>query len=294
MLMAARKLQGIGLVLIVLFLAMTLYPVSLRVASKRSELAQVERDIRLTRNNIRYLETEFGARASLRQLERWNAENFAYSAPTADQYLEGERHLASLGNIDRDIQQLAVVAPVEAAAVIVSDSAMEQVASDSTTPEAQVLATQIKAVPAAVAVASADKPKTKVVVAAKPTAMDRHKERSRLVDTAMAKDSPVKKAATKKAVQTAAKKDDAKAKPAKTQLAAKSSTKSSAKGSDKKLAAAVKATSSKSDKQLAAAVSATSKKSSSKSSSNNLADAVKATPKKRIASNERSGGGTTP
>ena len=65
MLMAARKLQGIGLVLIVLFLAMTLYPVSLRVASKRSELAQVERDIRLTRNNIRYLETEFGARASL-------------------------------------------------------------------------------------------------------------------------------------------------------------------------------------------------------------------------------------
>lgn len=290
MLMAARKLQGIGLVLIVLFLAMTLYPVSLRVASKRSELAQVERDIRLTRNNIRYLETEFGARASLRQLERWNAENFAYSAPTADQYLEGERHLASLGNIDRDIQQLAVVAPVEAAAVIVSDSQMEQVASDSATPEAQVLATQIKVAPAAVAVASVDKPKTKVVVAAKPTAMDRHKERSRLVDTAMAKDSPVKKATTKKAVQTAAKKDDAKAKPAKTQLAAKSS----AKGSDKKLAAAVKATSSKSDKQLAAAVNATSKKSSSKSSSNNLADAVKATPKKRIASNERSGGGTTP
>ena len=37
MLMAARKLQGIGLVLLVLLFAMMLYPVSLKVAATRSE-----------------------------------------------------------------------------------------------------------------------------------------------------------------------------------------------------------------------------------------------------------------
>ena len=41
MLMAARKLQGIGLVLLVLIFAMMLYPVSLKVAATRSELARI-------------------------------------------------------------------------------------------------------------------------------------------------------------------------------------------------------------------------------------------------------------
>ena len=208
MLMAARKLQGIGLVLLVLFLAMTLYPVSLKVASKRSELARVERDIRQTRENIRYLETEFGARASLRQLERWNSESFAYSAPTASQYLDGERALANLGNIDRDEKQLAVVAPVEAAtAMVVNDNIAGEVLSDSATADAQILAAQLRATPAAVSVSSSDKPATKVVVAAKPTALNRHAERSRMVDAMMATDSPVKKVAAKKSTPKA---DDAK------------------------------------------------------------------------------------
>ena len=209
MLMAARKLQGIGLVLLVLFLAMTLYPVSLKVASKRSELARVERDIRQTRENIRYLETEFGARASLRQLERWNSESFAYSAPTASQYLDGERALANLGNIDRDEKQLAVVAPVEAAtAMVVNDNVAGEVLSDSATADAQILAAQLRATPAAASVSSSDKPATKVVVAAKPTALNRHAERSRMVDAMMATDSPVKKVVAK---QSASKVDDAKA-----------------------------------------------------------------------------------
>lgn len=208
MLMAARKLQGIGLVLLVLFLAMTLYPVSLKVASKRSELARVERDIRQTRENIRYLETEFGARASLRQLERWNSESFAYSAPTASQYLDGERALANLGNIDRDEKQLAVVAPVEAAtAMVVNDNIAGEVLSDSATADAQILAAQLRATPAVANVSSSDKPATKVVVAAKPTALNRHAERSRMVDAMMATDSPVKKVATKKSTPKA---DDAK------------------------------------------------------------------------------------
>lgn len=203
MLMAARKLQGIGLVLIVLFLAMILYPVSLRVASKRSELARVEQDIRATRNNIRYLETELGARASLRQLERWNAENFAYSAPTAAQYLKGERQLAELGAFAGDRPQLAVVAPVQVAAAMMVDTgaarADSAIASDSTTAQSDVLATQVRALPASVQVAAAAKPGMKVVVAAKPTARDRYAERTRMIDKLLEKDSPapVRAAASK-------------------------------------------------------------------------------------------------
>lgn len=101
MLMAARKLQGIGLVLLVLIFAMMLYPVSLKVAATRSELAQIERDIERTRDNIRYLESELAVRASMRQLEQWNADAFGYSAPTAEQYLANERQLASFERLPR-------------------------------------------------------------------------------------------------------------------------------------------------------------------------------------------------
>lgn len=101
MLMAARKLQGIGLVLLVLVFAMMLYPVSLKVAATRSELAQINQQINRTRDNIRYLESELAVRASMRQLEQWNAETFGYSAPSASQYLANERQLASVGRLPR-------------------------------------------------------------------------------------------------------------------------------------------------------------------------------------------------
>ena len=210
MLMAARKLQGIGLVLIVLLLAMTFYPMSLRVASKRSELARVERDIRDARDNIRYLETELGARASLRQLERWNAESFAYSAPTAAQYLEGERQLANLGSFGGIAgERLAVVAPVQAATAMVVSVDANPVASDSETAASSILASQIKAAAASADVQSAAKPQMRVVVAAKPTARDRYAERARMIDTLLEKESPVSKTAaavTKRAEAQAVKK----------------------------------------------------------------------------------------
>lgn len=122
MLMAARKLQGIGLVLLVLIFAMLLYPVSLKVAAKRSELTRIERQIVASRDNIRYLEAELAVRASLGQLEKWNAESFGYAAPTADQYLSNERQLASLDRLPHavganDVEPvlMAMVSPVEMA-----------------------------------------------------------------------------------------------------------------------------------------------------------------------------------
>lgn len=120
MLMAAKKLQSIGLVLLVLIFAMILYPVSLKVAAERSELTRIERQITQARDNIRYLEAELAVRASLAQLEKWNAESFGYAAPTADQYLSNERQLASLERLPnavgaKDVEpvMMAMVSPVD-------------------------------------------------------------------------------------------------------------------------------------------------------------------------------------
>ena len=148
MLMAARKLQGIGLVLLVLVFAMMLYPVSLKVAATRSELAQINKQIAGARDNIRYLESELAVRASMRQLEQWNAESFGYSAPTADQYLSSERQLASLDRLPR-ARGANDVAPVLMAMV-----------SPVGTPATE---------PAAPAAAAADKPAPKPA-ASKPAA----------------------------------------------------------------------------------------------------------------------------
>jgi hypothetical protein len=96
---AVKRLQSVLWVLLVTFGALMAYMVSLRVATERNELNKVRAQIAVTRSDIRYLETEFGARASLRQLERWNQEDFRYSTPTASQYLNGERELAHLEGI---------------------------------------------------------------------------------------------------------------------------------------------------------------------------------------------------
>ena len=138
MLMAARKLQGIGLVLIVLLFAMVLYLLSVNVAATRSELAQVNRDIAKSRDAIRYLENEYAVRASMRQLERWNADNFGYAAPVAGQYLAGERQLASLDGLPRarganEVAPvlMAMVSPVDLSNAAVSVAAAPAVANDA-------------------------------------------------------------------------------------------------------------------------------------------------------------------
>lgn len=93
---AVKRLQSLFWVLLVALGALSAYLVSLRVATERNELNRVRAQISAARADIRYLETEFSARANMRQLEKWNAEDFRYSTPTADHYLDGERALAHL------------------------------------------------------------------------------------------------------------------------------------------------------------------------------------------------------
>ncbi|WP_417613790.1 hypothetical protein [Parasphingorhabdus sp.] len=108
--LAIKRLEGIGWLALVFLVAILLYPLSLSVATLRSDLARTDHKIIETKKEIRYLETEFSARANLRQLEEWNKLEFGYASPQASQYLDGERALANLGGKDlRKPVQVAVI-----------------------------------------------------------------------------------------------------------------------------------------------------------------------------------------
>ena len=68
-----------------------------KVNAVKSQVRLTERQIAATRQQKLFLETEFEARASQQQLKSLNDVDFGYQAPTAGQYLENERQLASLG-----------------------------------------------------------------------------------------------------------------------------------------------------------------------------------------------------
>lgn len=114
MILVAKRLEGIGWLALVFVVAILLYPLSLSVATLRSDLARTDQQIVATKKQIRYLETEFRARANLRQLENWNKLEFGYAAPNATQYLDGERALANLG--DPNLRK-----PVEVAVISTMD-----------------------------------------------------------------------------------------------------------------------------------------------------------------------------
>ena len=68
-----------------------------KVNAVKSQVRLTERQIAATRQQKLFLETEFEARANQQQLKSLNDVEFGYQAPTAGQYLEGERQLAALG-----------------------------------------------------------------------------------------------------------------------------------------------------------------------------------------------------
>ena len=111
MIFAARKLQGIGLILMLTIAALIVYPVTLQVSSARAELRRVETEIAETRQRNRMLEGDIAVLANAHQLDRWNREYFGLVAPGAGQYLAGERELASLDRL-RPAGNARVDAPV--------------------------------------------------------------------------------------------------------------------------------------------------------------------------------------
>jgi hypothetical protein len=162
--------------------ALGCYLVSLRVASERAALEDVEARIVTTQQDLRVIQTEIGTRGRLSQLERWNAGAFALSAPSATQLLQGSFELARLVQPERkvDFQAPVVLASAPAperqkpelgqpetddsgAPAAVAPSAMLQQASLKTETR-EVPASTVVAQPQRTAMKSTDRP----VTAAKP------------------------------------------------------------------------------------------------------------------------------
>jgi len=100
MILQSRFRQIGWLVLLAIGFALLL-ALTFQTHSVRSEVQLAEREIISLERETSMLETEFQTRASQRQLSDWNAVEFGYAAPRADQYLENERQLASLGSAER-------------------------------------------------------------------------------------------------------------------------------------------------------------------------------------------------
>ena len=91
-----KGFRSVGWVAAVGGAALGCYMVSLEVATERADLAQVEAQIIAAKQDIRALQTELGTRGRLSQLEHWNAEVLALSAPSSSQFVDDAFTLARL------------------------------------------------------------------------------------------------------------------------------------------------------------------------------------------------------
>lgn len=107
--MMPRGFKPVGWVAAVGGAALGCYMLSLNVAAERAELAKVERQIVQAKQDIRALQTELGTRGRLQQLEHWNAEVLALSAPAAPQFIENEMMLARFETHEPTIEEKAKV-----------------------------------------------------------------------------------------------------------------------------------------------------------------------------------------
>jgi hypothetical protein len=120
--------------------ALACYLVSLRVASERAALEDVETRIVLAQRDLRVLQTEIGTRGRLAQLERWNASVLAMSAPSADQFLSGSFELAKLTRPEHKVDFQAPVVLASAPAPERKPAIAEPGTDDSGAPTQPVAA----------------------------------------------------------------------------------------------------------------------------------------------------------
>ncbi|HEY0412503.1 MAG TPA: hypothetical protein VGD66_05125 [Allosphingosinicella sp.] len=103
--MIARGFKSVIWVATVGGAALCCYMVSLRVATERADLARVETQIVAAKRDIRSLKTELGTRGRLTQLEAWNSDVLALSAPTSAQFVNDRATLARLERHDVTVEE---------------------------------------------------------------------------------------------------------------------------------------------------------------------------------------------
>lgn len=96
MMLTRDRVRSFGWVAVLTVCGALTMGLTLRVNAVKSEVRLAERQIVALQRQKTMLETEFETRANQQQLKVLNDVEFGYQAPTAGQYLEGERQLAVL------------------------------------------------------------------------------------------------------------------------------------------------------------------------------------------------------
>jgi hypothetical protein len=91
------RVRSIGWAFVLTVCCALTLALTFRVNAVKSQVRLAERQIVALRQEKLFLETEFETRANQQQLTALNDVEFGYHAPTAAQYLEGERQLAAFG-----------------------------------------------------------------------------------------------------------------------------------------------------------------------------------------------------
>jgi hypothetical protein len=97
--MTSSQARSLGWAAVLAICFAVVVVLSFKVHAVKSEVLLAERHLIALQRETLLLETEFETRASQRQLAEWNTVEFGYAAPRAGQFLEGERQLASLGEV---------------------------------------------------------------------------------------------------------------------------------------------------------------------------------------------------
>ncbi len=209
--MMARGFKPVGWVAGVAAAALGCYMLSLNVAAERAELKKLEWRIVMAKRDIRTLQTELGTRGRLAQLENWNANVLALSAPTSDQFVDNEVTLARFDQREKTIEERVPVqlASAEASAPAPKIQAPVHYASIPAVPARQpsLVHKASIVVPAKPLVEAKAEPKPapeakKKLVEAKPVAADPKKKLAEAKPAA----EPKKKLADAKPVAAPAKK----------------------------------------------------------------------------------------
>jgi hypothetical protein len=96
MMVTRSRMRSIGWAVILAVCGALTLALTFRVNAVKSQVRLTERQIVRAQQDKSLLETEFETRANQQQLTALNQVEFGYQAPTAQQYLENERQLASL------------------------------------------------------------------------------------------------------------------------------------------------------------------------------------------------------
>jgi len=202
--MSSRSFRSVFMVASCATAALGCYLVSLRVASERAQLEDVETKIVLAQRDMRVIQTEIGTRGRLSQLERWNAGAFALSAPAADQLLKGSFELARLAQPEQKVDFQAPVvlasapAPEKAPVMgqpVVDDSGAPTAVGPNTLLHEASLKTETREVPARTVVelpSTAAKSTDKPAIAAKPATPKSVEKPGLAAAQSMAKKTPAK------------------------------------------------------------------------------------------------------